>query len=245
MNEVRWVFCLIQENSDNRCFIFEEDLNIIIHLIKVYYDIHTHQAIEGQSFAIRSVHADFDKVRDGAIVSMGVHPWYLADVEQQLECLKKNLSRPEVLAVGECGLDKLSEMSWETQLLAFRKQIEIAGQFGKPLIIHCVKAFSEVLSELKGVAVPVIFHGINNRWSLIEPVLQNGYYLSFGKSLFSNQVAIQEVFVKTPVEKLFLETDDIEIDIKEVYKMAAQLKGIPEKDLVLQLENNFFKIFQR
>ena len=63
--------------------------------------------------------------------------------------------------------------------------------------------------------------------------------------MFSNHVAIQEVFVKTPVEKLFLETDDIEIDIKEVYKMAAQLKGIPEKDLVLQLENNFFKIFQR
>lgn len=177
---------------------------------------------------------------------MGLHPWYLEaeNLDEQLENLRNNLSKPEVLSVGECGLDKLSTIDWALQLQAFQSQIELAEEINKPIIIHCVKAFNDVLVMLKNVNVPVIFHGINNKLSTIQPVIDSGYYLSFGKSLLSFNDAILNTFRETPLEQIFLETDDADIDIKEIYKSAARIKDISEKEIVLQVEKNFLNLFQ-
>jgi TatD DNase family protein len=210
----------------------------------VYYNIHTHSLRETSAFSIRNIHTDFGQNVEGQTVSMGLHPWFLdTDIETQFSALQKNVSRQEVLAVGECGLDKLTTTSWDLQRTAFQYQIELAEELHKPLIIHCVRAFNEVLAQLRTVKVPVIFHGVNNKWSHIEPVVKSGFYLSFGKSLFSSQPAIRDAFFKTPLEQVFLETDDLELDIAEIYKIAAQMKSIPEKEIVLQLEKNFSNVF--
>jgi len=159
--------------------------------------------------------------------------------------LRNNISKPEVLAAGECGLDKLSGTDWALQLKAFQRQIELAEEINKPLIIHCVKAFNDVLAMLKNVKVPVIFHGVNNKLSIIQPVIDSGYYLSFGKSLLGFNEAILNTFRETPLEQIFLETDDADVDIKEIYKSAARIKNISEKEILLQVEKNFLNLFHQ
>jgi len=211
----------------------------------VFYSVHSHSCRQTDSFCIRNVHSNFDQEIGGQTVSFGLHPWYLnnTDFEQQFADLKHNAAKPEVLAIGECGLDKITTINWDLQLTAFRRQILLAQEIEKPLIIHCVKAFNEVLSELKHVSIPVIFHGINNKLSLVQPVIDAGYYLSFGKSLLSNNGSVLDTFRKTPLEQVFLETDDLESDISEIYKLAAQIKNVSEEEIVLQLENNFSNVF--
>jgi len=212
----------------------------------MYYNVHTHPHSESEDVLfIENLYKNFDHEIDGRKVSMGLHPWYLdADnLDKQFDNLAKNAGKSQVLAIGECGLDKLSSTDWNLQLKAFQLQIKLAQELKKPLIIHCVKAFNEVLSLLRVVKVPVIFHGVNNKLSLIQPVMDAGFYLSFGKSLLGGNAAILNTFKTTPLEQVFLETDDSDIDIREIYKSAAGIREISEKEIVLQLGKNFLNVF--
>nr|WP_295929531.1 TatD family hydrolase [uncultured Dyadobacter sp.] len=211
----------------------------------MYYDIHTHQASHSEeAVRVRNLHSGFGEAIHG-YVSMGLHPWYLnaETLHADLRSLFEHASQPRVLAIGECGLDKLTATPWDLQVSTFEQQIKIAEELGKPLIIHCVKAFQETLHFLRGVKVPVIFHGINNRLSLVEPVIRAGHYLSFGTALLQMDGNIHRTVLSAPIDKLFLETDDMATDITVIYKLAGHIRQIPEKKLVLQLERNFNKLF--
>lgn len=214
----------------------------------MYYNVHTHpHAHDNDVLFIENLYKNFDQNIEGRKVSMGLHPWYLdaENLEEQLENLRNNLARPEVMAVGECGLDKLSTTDWALQIKAFQSQITLAEEINKPIIIHCVKAFNDVLVMLKNITVPVIFHGVNNKLSIIQPVIDAGYYLSFGKSLLGFNEAILNTLRETPLEQVFLETDDADVDIKEIYKSAARIKNISEKEILLQVEKNFLNLFHQ
>ena len=214
----------------------------------MYYNVHTHPHSESEDVLfIENLYKNFDDEIGSKKVSMGLHPWYLdADnLEEQFGDLEKYVGKSHVLAIGECGLDKLSQTDWNLQLKAFQLQIKLAQDLRKPLIIHCVKAFNEVLAQLKKVEVPVIFHGVNNKLSIIQPVIDAGYYLSFGKSLLGGNSAILNTFKATPLELVFLETDDADLDIKEIYKSADGIREVSEKEIVLQLEKNFLNVFHR
>lgn len=213
----------------------------------MFWDVHTHYPSgDADVLAIENRHSRFGELGASRYASAGLHPWYIhpetlsADFDQ----LRRYAAQPEVLAIGECGLDKLTATDWDTQCRAFEWQIGLAVELQKPLVIHCVKAFQECLAFLKATSVPVIFHGINNRLSVIRPVIEAGCFLSFGKALLYPHEAIAEAFRAVPLERLFLETDDTGADIREIYKTASQLRNIPEKEIVLQLESNFGKVFK-
>jgi TatD DNase family protein len=212
----------------------------------MYYNIHTHHhSCISDVLSIENRYQHFDEEIAGRKVSLGLHPWYLnvQNVEEQWESLVRNAKKDEVLAIGECGLDKVTATDWDLQLHIFRRQILLAQELKKPLIIHCVKAFNEVLAELKNVTVPVIFHGINKKITVVQPVIDAGHYLSFGKSLLNQQEYIVETFRSVPLNQVFLETDEADVDIRDIYKSAAEIKNLPEKEIVLQLETNFLNLF--
>ncbi|SDG91154.1 TatD DNase family protein [Dyadobacter soli] len=214
----------------------------------MYLDVHTHYPISDPAVLVIENRLDgFDEATGSAHVSAGLHPRYIQaeTLPDDFDKLRRYASRPEVLAIGECGLDKLTATDWNMQCRAFEWQIALAEELRKPLVIHCVKAFQECLEFLKRTSVPVIFHGVNNRITLVRPVIEAGYFLSFGKTLLHPNAAILETFRAVPLEQLFLETDDSPTDIREIYKTAAQLRNIPEKEIVLQLESNFGKVFKR
>jgi TatD DNase family protein len=152
-----------------------------------------------------------------------------------------------VLAIGECGLDKVCDTPWDIQEAAFRQQVLLANRLSKPLMIHCVRAFNEldlVLKELDNI-VPVIIHGFNKNPALAAALLAKGYYLSFGAALLRTGSPAASSLIHTPADRMLLETDDSGSGIKDIYLQAAQLLKTGEEDLILQIDHNFKTVFNR
>ena len=198
-------------------------------------NIHTHHPPQPNEWAIQNLYNNFEQVKEPGNYSIGLHPWYITQQwATQFEILKQLATHSNVKAVGECGLDKLTETD-------FALQIELANQINKPLIIHCVKAYEEVLQQVKQAKAPVVFHGFNKSKELALQITNAGHYLSFGKAL--QQQHMQQVLKELPVEKIFLETDDAAVSIATLYKTAAQVFSIDEESLSLQLRKNAEQVF--
>lgn len=178
--------------------------------------------------------------------SLGIHPWYIADIaiDEQLEILKKWATHSSVQFIGEIGLDRLKGASLPMQEKVFIQQIRIAEELKKPIIIHCVRCFSELVSINKIIRpkVPLIVHGYNANATIAKTLIERGFYLSFGVALLQEQSNAQKIFSTIPIDKIFLETDDSAISIQEIYKKASFLKNISENDLKYSIFTNYSKV---
>jgi TatD DNase family protein len=179
--------------------------------------------------------------------SIGIHPWKidLNRVEADLKIIGQKLQLPNCLALGECGLDKRIETSLEIQTQIFEKQLFLAQKYNKPVILHCVAAFQEII-EIKNrlkVEVPMIIHGFSKNEQTAKQLLDNGFYISFGKYLIQNK-ELETVFKNIPNNRFFLETDSSEYSIEEVYQLAAKYKNISIQELEKQINSNFETVFK-
>lgn len=178
--------------------------------------------------------------------SIGIHPWYIDDnrLESDLEIIQEKLQLPECLALGECGLDKRIEIPMELQISVFKKQLEIATQTNKPIVLHCVAAYDEVIAIKKEMKIenPMIIHGFSKNEQVAQSLLNNGFYLSFGKYLLRNS-DLEKVFTFAPENQILLETDTIEESIYQVYEKAAMVKGISIEEMKAIVFTNFSRIF--
>ena len=178
--------------------------------------------------------------------SIGIHPWYIDEnrLESDLEIIKEKLQLSECLALGECGLDKRIEIPLDLQISVFKKQLEIVKQTNKPIVLHCVAAYDEVIAIKKEMKIenPMIIHGFSKNEQVAKSLLNNGFYLSFGKYLLRNP-DLEKVFTFAPENQILLETDTIEESIYEVYEKAASIKGISIEDMKTIVFTNFSRIF--
>ena len=174
--------------------------------------------------------------------SAGIHPNFSAKVTDEHFVWLKDISKNEnCLAIGECGLDGLININDRIQEDVFQKQIELANELNTPLIIHCVKRFSQLIHFQKLANVPMIIHGFNKRKTIGDELQKHDFYLSFGKSILQN-VNLQEFVKEFPIEKMFLETDDSDVDLQLIYQKVADLKTLTMEKLIDQIEENL-KIF--
>ena len=176
---------------------------------------------------------------------MGIHPRFINEenLESDWNTLPFCSRQPNVLAIGECGLDRLCDTSFPLQEMVFVKQIRWANEIAKPLIIHCVRAFPETLRILKSCSngMPVVFHGFNNKQEIAEQLLKEGYYLSFGKSLLHpNQ---ETIFNNIPLNRVFLENDDSDIAISSLYEQAARIKQMSVETMSSEMKKNLLTVF--
>jgi TatD DNase family protein len=209
----------------------------------LYIDIHTHKQNLKTTSIVNWLN-NFSQLPANGFYSVGIHPWYInTETEKELTELTTISQQTNVLAIGECGLDKVCNVNFTLQQTYFLKQIQLANTLQKPLIIHCVRAFNEVVQVLEEqkVNVPVVFHGFNKKHLLAQSLIAKGYYLSFGKQLLTTSVA--ETFKFLPLEQVFLETDDSEIEIEELYKAAAAIKNTDVASLCKQLTKNALRVF--
>ncbi len=214
----------------------------------MYIDAHTHSAaVQEGVLAIRSHYREFLKAPAAGKCSVGIHPWYTDNYVDDFPDLIEVSHHRNVLAIGECGLDKACKTSWPEQLILFRRQITLANDCGKPLIIHCVRAFDEVLLLLREalVEVPVVFHGFRNKQAIADSILARGYYLSFGAAILHEPSTAADVLRSTPPDRFFLETDDSDVPIQRIYEKAAQLRNVAPEALILQLEHNYSTVFKQ
>lgn len=209
-----------------------------------YINIHTHSYKPNEKqISIENILKDFRDIPDDHPVSAGLHPWYLENADEEFDLLKTICRRQNVVAIGECGLDRLAQTDWKKQVVFFKAQLDLATSLNKPVIIHCVRAFSEIISMLAGITVPVIFHGVNKKLSTVEPLIQRGYYLSFGKAILNPGGTIINTLRAVPPFQLFLETDDSEATIQEIYKTAAGIRNVSENEIALQISENYRSVF--
>jgi len=178
--------------------------------------------------------------------SVGIHPWYIVSntIKEELAQMKIASQQKNVIAIGECGLDRLCTTDFKLQEKVFIEQILWANEIAKPIIIHCVKAHQECLTLLKEYnrTSPVIFHGFNNKLETANKILRQGHYLSFGRHIFNP--IIESIFSKISLENIFLETDDSDSCIDDIYKQAAKIKNISIEQLSLQIKKNMERIFK-
>ena len=211
----------------------------------MYSDIHTHHFRERNDHVFRLANVILSKdVIPKGHCSIGIHPWYAGkDIATSFQQLEYHASQVHVLAIGECGLDKIAKTAWSLQLQVFERQIRLANQVQKPLIIHCVRAFPETITALKKnrVNVPVLFHGFNKHSNLAQQLLNQGYYLSLGTAILQGR--LDELIQQVPLDRLFLETDDQLARIFEIYTYFCRARNIPLDVLKKQIMLNFKTVF--
>ena len=178
--------------------------------------------------------------------SIGIHPWYIGEnrLENDLEIIKEKLQLTGCLALGECGLDKRIEIPLDLQISVFKKQLELVKETQKPIVLHCVAAYDEVIAIKKEMKIenPMIIHGFSKNEQVAQSLLKNGFYLSFGKYLLRNP-DLEKVFTFAPENQILLETDTIEESIYQVYEKAAEIKGISVEEMKTIVFTNFSTIF--
>ncbi len=212
-----------------------------------FIDIHTHN--KQQKTTVTSIYNCYPKeTYFSNCFSISMHPWFIEKVnlQEDLVQLESYCTNENCLAIGECGLDKVTQTSYQLQKQAFKIQIQISEQYKKPMIIHCVKSFQDILAFRKQMNAEQIwiFHGFQKSYQLAKQLLNSGCMLSFGEALVIKE-SVQKVFKRIPLEATFLETDNANISIEEVYKIAAKLKSITEQTLKYQMQENFKKTFKR
>ncbi len=201
-------------------------------------DIHSHTL---HADAIVNCYPDSFCPQSGYCYSVGIHPWHVqtADVDAQEVLLRTAAADPQVVAIGEAGLDKLAGGFADKQESVFRFHCLLAEEVQKPLIVHLVKAVDELLHIRSAVkpTVPWIIHGFRGDPRLAEELLRHGMYLSFGNRC--NAATVRTV----PRNRLFLETDNSGADIHSIYKGVADVTGIPEEELRDSLHRNIRIVF--
>lgn len=207
----------------------------------IFYDIHTHHAPASPTVIaiVNSIIKEKELPNKGKYRSYGIHPWYIMDVDRQMALLRTFASLPETVAIGEVGLDKRAEAPFFLQEEVFQKQVFLAEEIKKPLIIHCVKAWQELISLKRKIkpSMAWILHGFRGKEQLVDQLLSEGFYFSFGK-LF-NPSAIK----KTWPDHILTETDDKEIPIEEIYSTIAETMQLPLEVVVRQIAENSKQIF--
>lgn len=190
----------------------------------LYIDFHTHHV---------PIATDVIAVVDGRD-TWGIHPW-----NAKVDFVMPDLSN--ILAIGECGLDTLRGPSMEVQLQTFRQQIALSEVSGKPLVIHCVKAFDQLLClhrELRP-KMPWMFHGFRGKPQQMHSLLIAGFYISFGFCYNEESLCL------CPLERLMLETDDRSCSIVKLYEKVADVRGISVSSLYVAMKKNYLTFFQK
>lgn len=212
-----------------------------------YFNLHTHKFSNNPEILelVNQYPWEFDASIPN--YSIGIHPWYIDEnrLENDLKTIEEKLQLKECLALGECGLDKRIDIPLQVQIDVFEKQIALAEKYQKPLVLHLVAAYQELI-EIKNrlkITVPIIIHGFSKNEQIAKQLIDNGFYLSFGKYLLHNP-EMESVFKSIPNDNFFLETDTIEESLEEVYTLAAQFKNIKIKDLINLVKSNYATVFK-
>lgn len=195
-------------------------------------DIHNHNKSEETAYAIFNSNGE----PTTGCASVGIHPWDVDNNwEERFRTIRKLAEAPDITAIGECGIDRAhSGAGLELQTEVFRAHITLSEELKKPLIIHCVKAFDNIIAlhkECKPQQAWII-HGFRGKPQQAEQLTRAGLYLSLGEHFNAESAKV------IPADKLFIESDESSLPINEIYNSVAQARNMSLEELILQIETN-------
>lgn len=208
----------------------------------MFTNSHTHFSLHKDTEILQ---VPFDVIVDHPH-SIGIHPWEADKFNiSQAEELLKNNSTSTTIAIGECGLDKLNGPELSLQQAIFEQHIRFSETHQFPLIIHCVKAWNELLVMRKSFQPkqPWVFHGFMKA-NIIDSVVESQMMISIGAGILHHPQAIK-IINQIPSHQLLIETDMIEMEIKDIYTFIADIKKISLQELNNQVTRNFKNTFTK
>ena len=215
-----------------------------------WIDIHSHLTGDHPGvFRVNNVFLqDFQEDMSMKVFSCGLHPWHISqyeNIEDLIPLLRSALNHQGLIAIGEAGLDKIIPVPMERQIEIFRKQAELSEESGIPMIVHCVKAFQELLKIRKEMNAKQrwILHGFNSSSQLAGDLVKKGIYISAGPRLMNNTLRCKDILGGIPIQYLFIETDDEDSDMAEIYMKIADCLEITPEELRVQVQENYKEIF--
>lgn len=215
----------------------------------LFFDVHTHNIprvntmSEDQiKYILNTYPENFmadNELYPDVFFSCGIHPWYCDNWGDRFDKLKIIANDPKVLAIGETGLDKLKGPDLKTQRDVFERQIILAQEVRKPMLIHCVKAWDELISLRKAYMkeYPWILHGFRGGLQQAKQLINLGFYLSLGRNL--NREVLQNV----SLDHIFFETDDSACSIVQIYEYASDILHMDIVEFTQIIECNIRHIF--
>ncbi len=197
------------------------------------FDIHTHTTdTQGNISVFNSNYI----ITTGRLCSLGIHPWDITEewhaTFQKIVQAAKNRN---VAAIGECGFDFVrATAAHELQYKIFSAHITLSEALERPLIIHLVKGAEELSRALKehNPKQAWILHGFRGKPEQAMQFINNGLYLSFGTKFNATTV------IQTPIERMFIESDEQPDTLAETYRQIASIKGIEPENLAKQIFEN-------
>ena len=216
-----------------------------------FIDIHTH-SVKTDDNLIQIVNLDLNQpCPEQDYYSYGIHPWSLDSADFQMETalqsLEEKVKLPNVVALGEAGLDKMHKETFEQQIELFERQIELSETMQKPMILHDVRSHNEIIAlrKKRKAQQPWIVHGFSGTEQDIKQLLGQRIYLSVGESLLHPERKIHKSLKFIDLDYLFLETDMVEIGIEVVYEAAANLLEMDLSVLQTRIFANFARLFRQ
>ena len=210
-------------------------------------DFHTHHVRKTGNIQVLNIFAqDLPQFESDCLFSTGLHPWHIETVntEECFQAIDRASVQKNMLAIGECGLDRSIALDFALQEWCFKQQIQIAENHHKPLIIHCVRAYPDLIKYKKEnkSGLPWIIHGYYGNLETTLSLSRHDFYFSVGERLLKDETK-HGIFRLIPIERIFLETDESELSIAKIYSMAAFALKIDENVLTQIISNNFDSVF--
>ncbi len=195
--------------------------------------------------------------------ALGLHPWFLAQEKDGVIAeLDEYLKRKPVglVAIGECGLDGAVDVPMLLQIEMLEKQLALASRYQLPVILHCRKAFNELLRVVKQFDLPRggVWHAFSGSRQQAEQFIELGFMLGIGGVItYERAEKTRKAVAKLPLESLLLETDGPTMPLSgrqgernepaylpEVLQELALLRHVSVTELSLQIELNAEKMFR-
>lgn len=182
-------------------------------------DTHTHNPEAGPE-AIINIEPDALPLPAAGRFSTGVHPWRSAEAAKLWPMVEAIAADKRIVAIGECGIDRLRGADLKIQEELFMRHARLAERVGKPLIIHCVRAWGELLGAYRTIrpSQPWIIHGFRGGPALAHQLLNVGMHISLGEHFNRATAAI------IPDDRLHIETDCSTLPIGDIAESVRQAR---------------------
>lgn len=213
-----------------------------------YIDFHTHRLPSQDVIALRSYSVGMDNmpepIVDAEHTTAGVHPWHI--LHTNLDHAMDILRQLNIVAIGEIGLDYAIDTNRELQTEVFEQQLDIAHSRSLPVVIHCVRAFEDVIRLLVKYKIEhVVFHSFTGNKTQLKRVVDAGYYVSLSPVSLGSAKTIEAVKATDRIyEYMFLETDDSNELIENIYERCAKLLNTTTQQLKENIYRNYITFFE-
>ncbi len=197
----------------------------------------------------------------GLYAAIGIHPTDCNNAtEEDFAMIAELVRHPKVVAIGEIGLDFYwKPFSAETQQQAFVRQLRLAKELGKPVIIHNRDAGTAVLQTLQHAGIndfSGVFHCFSENADYAQRVLALGGHISFTGNLTYKKSTLPEVVAQVPLQRILLETDapfmtplphrgkrNEPAYTVHIAEKLAEIKKIPVAEVARQTTANASRLF--